>query len=39
MIDKPVVVGSGRIGKAFGRIEDETLLRVNRALAVWVGLA
>lgn len=39
MIDKPVSVGRDRIGKPFGRIEDETLLRVNRALAVWVGLA
>lgn len=39
MIDKPVSVRRDRIGKPFGRIEDETLLRVNRALAVWVGLA
>lgn len=39
MIDKPVSVAKGRIGKPFGCIEDETLLRVNRALAVWVGLA
>lgn len=39
MVDKPVSVRRDRIGKPFGNIEDETLLRVNRALAVWVGLA
>jgi mRNA interferase MazF len=39
MVDKPVTVGRNRIGKSLGRIEDDALLRVNRALAVWVGLA
>ena len=39
MVDKPVSVRRDRIGKPFGNIEDEALLRVNRALAVWVGLA
>jgi hypothetical protein len=24
---------------AFGRMDDETMLRVGRALAVWVGIA
>jgi hypothetical protein len=28
-----------RRGEPFGRIEDEAMLRVNRALAVWIGLA
>jgi mRNA interferase MazF len=39
MVDKPVSVKRDRIGKPLGNIEDEALLRVNRALAVWVGLA
>jgi mRNA interferase MazF len=39
MVDKPVTVGRSRIGKPIGRIEDEILLRVNRAMAVWIGLA
>ena len=39
MVDKPVSVRRDRIGKPFGNLEDEALLRVNRALAVWVGLA
>lgn len=39
MIDKPVSVRRDRVGKPFGRIEDEALLRVNRALTVWFGLA
>ena len=39
MIDKPVSIARERIGKSFGRIEDEILLRVSRALAVWVGVA
>ena len=38
-VDKPVSVRRDRIGKPFGNIEDEALLRVNRALAVWIGLA
>lgn len=39
MVDKPISVGRDRIGKPFGNIEDEALLRVSRALAVWIGLA
>ena len=39
MVDKQVSVKRDRIGKPFGRLEDEAMLRVNRALAVWIGLA
>ena len=39
MVDKPVSVRCDRLGKPFGNIEDEAMLRVSRALAVWVGLA
>ena len=39
MVDKQVSVRRDRISEPFGRIEDEAMLRVNRALAVWIGLA
>lgn len=39
MVDKPVSVKRDKVGKPFGRLEDEAILRVNRALAVWIGLA
>jgi mRNA interferase MazF len=39
MVDQPLSVRRHRIGKPFGNLEDEALLRVNRALAVWIGLA
>lgn len=39
MVDKLVSVRRDKLGAPFGRIEDEALLRVNRALAVWIGLA
>jgi mRNA interferase MazF len=38
MVDKAVSVRRDRLGAAIGRLEDEAMLRVNRALAVWVGL-
>lgn len=39
MVDKIVSVRRDKLGQVIGRIEDENILRVNRALAVWVGLA
>lgn len=39
MVDKPVSVKRDKLGKPFGRMEDEAMLRVDRALAVWIGLA
>jgi mRNA interferase MazF len=39
MIDKPVTIRRDKIRPPFGRMDDETMLRVGRALAVWVGLA
>ncbi len=39
MLDKPVSVKRDKLGAPFGRIDDATMLRVNRALAVWIGLA
>ena len=39
MVDKPMTVKRDKIGKVVGRLEDEALIRVARALAVWVGIA
>ena len=34
MVDKPSTVMRERLGPVFGRVDDETMLAVNRALAV-----
>jgi mRNA interferase MazF len=39
MVDKVVSVRADRIGKAVGRVGDETMIGVSRALAVWLGIA
>jgi len=39
MVDKPSSVLRERLGPVFGRLDDETMLAVNRALAVFLGLA
>ena len=39
MIDKATAVRRDRIGKALGRLDDGTMIRVNRAIALWLGLA
>lgn len=39
MVDKLMTVRRDRLGEAFGQLEDDTLLRVNRAMAVWLGIA
>ncbi len=39
MVDKPITCRRDKIGPAFGRLDDDVLLRVNRALMVWLGLA
>ena len=39
MVDKPQSVAREKIGTVFGHLEDETMLAVNRALAVFVGFA
>lgn len=39
MIDKAMTVRRAKIRNAIGRMDDETMLRVGRSLAVWIGLA
>jgi mRNA interferase MazF len=39
MVDKAQTVAREKIGAAFGRLEDETMLAVTRALAVFIGIA
>ena len=39
MVDKPQSVGRKKVGTVFGRLDDQTMLAVNRALAVFLGFA
>jgi mRNA interferase MazF len=39
MVDKLVTVRRSRIGRRVGRLDDETLVQLNRTLAFVVGLA
>ena len=39
MVDKIVSVKREKVGEVFGRLDDEVLLRVNRTMAVWLGVA
>ncbi len=39
MVDKPQTPASGRLGSVIGHLDDATMVTVNRALAVFLGLA
>ena len=39
MVDKLVTVSKGRLGERLGRLDDEDVVRVNRAILVFLGLA
>lgn len=39
MVDKAMSVKRDKLGAAFGRLDDETMLSVTRSLAVFLGLA
>ena len=39
MVDKPQSVAREKIGETFGRLGDETMIAVNRALAIFLGVA
>lgn len=38
-VDKVMTVARERIGGTIGRLDDATMLKVNRSLAVFVGIA
>ena len=39
MVDKITTVPKAKLGKALGRLGDEDILRLNRAVLVFLGLA
>ncbi len=39
MIDKAMTVRRDKLGAPFGRLEDDTLVAVNRGLALFLGFA
>ena len=39
MVDKPQTIPCEKIGQVIGRVDDKTMLAVNRSLAVFLGLA
>ena len=39
MIDKVISVPRARIGEVIGRLPDDTMIRVTRAMSVWLGIA
>lgn len=39
MIDKITTVPKARLGKRIGKLNDEDVIRLNRALTVFLGLA
>lgn len=39
MVDKPQSVAREKVGMVMGHLDDETMLAVNRALAVFLGFA
>lgn len=38
MVDKPMTQIREKLGPRVGRLDDDTLVRVNRALVLWLGL-
>jgi mRNA interferase MazF len=39
MVDKVTTVRRQRLGQTIGRLEENVMLRVSRALALWFGIA
>lgn len=39
MVDKIISIRADRIGKTIGRVSEDTMIGVGRALAVWLGVA
>lgn len=39
MVDRSMTVRRAKVGQAFGRLDDQTMLAVNRSLALFLGFA
>jgi hypothetical protein len=39
MVDKPMAFRRDKIEAPIGQMDDDTMMRVSRSLAVWVGIA
>jgi mRNA interferase MazF len=39
MVDKATPIRRNRVGKIVGHLDDSLMLRVDRAIALWLGLA
>jgi mRNA interferase MazF len=39
MVDKITTVAKSKVGKQVGRLDDEDVVRLNRAVVVFLGLA
>jgi len=39
MVDKIITVAKSKVGKQIGRLDDEDVVRLNRAVVVFLGLA
>ena len=39
MVDKIVSARRDRLGRPIGRLDDDMMVRVGRAMAVWLGIA
>ena len=39
MVDKITTVAKSKVGKQIGRLDDEDVVRLNRAVIVFLGLA
>lgn len=38
MVDKVLTLPRGKLGKPIGRLDDDVMVRVTRALAMWLGI-
>ncbi len=39
MVDKITTIRKDRVRRVIGRLDEDTMIRVNRSLAFWLGLA
>lgn len=39
MVDKVLTLPREKVGKAIGRLDEDLMIRITRALAMWLGIA